>query len=68
MNRISHSQLFAVLIGIRMFSIICSAHPSDARTNGRGSDFNTSSACSSFTYAGSLQTKEFFTEKRNAFR
>ena len=30
MNRISHSQLFAVLIGIRMFSIICSAHPSDA--------------------------------------
>lgn len=30
MNRISHSQLFAVLIGIRMFSIICSIHPSDA--------------------------------------
>ena len=30
MNRISHSQLFAVLIGIRMFSIICSVHPSDA--------------------------------------
>ncbi|MDE5648730.1 MAG: hypothetical protein K2I33_02360, partial [Oscillospiraceae bacterium] len=30
MSKISHSQLFAVLIGIRMFSIICSVHPSDA--------------------------------------
>lgn len=30
MSTISRSQLFAVLLGIRMFSIICSVHPSDA--------------------------------------
>lgn len=60
MNRISHSQLFAVLIGIRMFSIICSAHPSDARTNGRGSDFNTSSALQQFYLCWLFTDKRIF--------
>ncbi|MGN0614426.1 MAG: GerAB/ArcD/ProY family transporter, partial [Porcipelethomonas sp.] len=31
MNRIKGNQLFAILIAVRMFSIICSAEPSDAR-------------------------------------
>lgn len=31
MNKISSRQLFTLLIGVRMFSIICSAQPSDAQ-------------------------------------
>ena len=68
MNRISHSQLFCRFNRNKnvQYYMLCTSV--GCRTNGRGSDFNTSSACGSFTYAGSLQTKEFFTEKRNAFR
>ena len=67
MNRISHSQLFCRFNRNKnvQYYMLCTSV--GCRTNGRGADFNTSSACGSFTYAGSLQTKRIFSLKKKCF-
>ncbi len=64
MNRISHSQLFCRFNRNKnvQYYMLCTSVGCPDKWPGR--DFNTSSACGSFTYAGSLQTKRIFSLKK----